>query len=146
MNATTFRGVVAVGLALSTAGLGLFQVPLRAQPPLWVYPPLMPSPTTPMAQRAAMDNVRARVNSLKNATATAPNYATGGDGLVWRAFQALCIDYTAFTRSLNPQQAAYGANELAELTAGLSILEEAFANFRDDVAVGRPPAKALGDM
>ncbi len=103
-------------------------------------------PSTSDAQRQAMNNVRTRIDWLKNAARTAPSYASGGDGLVWRALQALRAEYTMFTRTLTPRQLTYGANELAELSAGLDILEEAIANYCDDVASGRLPSQALRDM
>jgi hypothetical protein len=136
------------------AGLTLFSAvlvvsPLAAGPQIppgpWL-PPLMEVPMTPDAQRQAMNNVRTRVAWLKNATRTAPNYATGSQGLVWRSFEALRVEFTMFTRSLTPQQQAYGANEVAELAAGLDILQEAFANYEGDVASGRSSAVALRDM
>jgi len=147
MKLISLRYVLSVGLGLSAAGLWFSPLPVIAQVP-WEpgAPPLMPVPATPEAQRGAMNNVRVRVSWLKNATRTAPGYATGADGLVWQAFQALCVEYTTFTRSLNAQQTAYGANELAELAAGLDILQRSFANYQEDVATGRPPAKALRDM
>ena len=93
-----------------------------------------------------MSAVRSRVAWLQNATRTAPSYATGADGLVWQQFQLLRGAYQAFTMTLNPQQAANGANDLAELASGLDILQEAFSNYQDDVANGRDQSAALRDM
>lgn len=59
---------------------------------------------------------------------------------------ALRLDYTAFTRTLYAQQTAYGADELAELAAGLDILQEAFSNYQQDIAGGRPARQALREM
>ena len=36
--------------------------------------------------------------------------------------------------------------EIAELGAGLDIIQEAFTNYRDDLAAGRSPAVALNDL
>lgn len=144
MKSVTFRFNVWMGLALAAAGLWSSALTVQAQV-LW-GPPVPAVPTTPDAQRQAVDSVRTRVSWLKNATRTAPSYATGGDGLVWRSFEALRAEYTMFTRTLNAQQQARGANELAELAAGLDILQEAFANYQQDTNSGRSPAQALRDM
>ncbi len=150
MKLIAARIPLCVALALAAAGFGLSPVSVPAQvPPPWTpWPiPVMPVPiTTPDAQRQAMNSVRSRVSWLKNATHTAGNYATGADGLVYRSFVALRAEYVAFSRTLTPQQAAAGANELAELTAGLDILEEAFTNYRDDLGAGRPATAALRDL
>jgi hypothetical protein len=39
-----------------------------------------------------------------------------------------------------------GANALAELDAGLDIINEAFTNYQNDVAAGREGRTALRDM
>ena len=39
-----------------------------------------------------------------------------------------------------------GANELAELDAGLGILEEAFTNYQQDVADGQSSTSAFNNM
>ena len=123
---------------------GLFA--LRAQPPPWYAPPPnIPPPTTPDAQRNALSNLRARVDWLQNATRTAGNY-DNGVGLVWQQFQYLRASYDAFTATLNPQQHANGANELAELSAGLDILQESFTNYQNDVAGGRSADAALAEL
>lgn len=121
----------------------LILVPLGvcAQPP---WP--MASPTTPTAQRNALNTVRSQIDWLQNATRTAPSYATGAYDLVWQRFQAVRGAYSAFTATLTPQQSAAGANELAELDAGLDILQEAFTNYQHDVAAGRSSSSALTDL
>jgi hypothetical protein len=48
--------------------------------------------------------------------------------------------------TLNPQQLADGANELAELSAGLDILQEAFTNYQNDVAGGRSESAAFAEL
>jgi hypothetical protein len=103
-------------------------------------------PVTPQSQRAAMTSVQSRVKWLQNATRTARNYGTGGDGQVWRALQDLRTEYTMFTQTLRMQQADYGGNELAELAAGLDILQEGIGNYQQDVASGRLPGRAMLDM
>jgi hypothetical protein len=130
--------------ALTSLLSGLFV--LRAQPPGWYAPPPnIPPPTTPDAQRNALNNLKSRVDWLQNATRTAGNY-NNGVGLVWEQFQYLRGSYDAFTATLNPQQHANGANELAELSAGLDILQESFTNYQNDVAGGRSADAALAEL
>jgi hypothetical protein len=104
------------------------------------------APTTPDAQRNAMTSVQGQVAWLQNATRTASSYNTGSVDLVWSQFQELRNAYNSFTTTLNPQQKAYGANDLAELSAGLDIIQEAFTNYQDDIASGRSAGLALRDM
>jgi hypothetical protein len=138
-------------LTLSAAlALAVALLPVSLQPMLAQYQyggfPGMPVPTTPDAQRNAMSSVQSQVGWLQNATRTASGYDTGAVGLVWRQFQTLRGAYDAFTRTLNLQQVADGANELAELSSGLNIIQEAFSNYQDDVASGRSAAFAFRDM
>ncbi len=115
--------------------------PLRAQAP-WPFT----APTTPDAQRTALQGVRSQVNWLLNATRTAPSYGAGGYDNLGQAFQALREAYGAFTSTLTPAQRNYGANNLAELGAGLDILQEAFGNYQQDLAVGRSATLALRNL
>jgi hypothetical protein len=103
-------------------------------------------PTTPDTQRNALNAVRSQVNWLQNATRTASSYGANGVGSVWQHFQALRGSYAAFKQTLNPNQLAAGANSLAELDAGLDIIQEAFANYQDDVAAGQLAGSALRNM
>jgi len=48
--------------------------------------------------------------------------------------------------TLNPQQLANGADELAELSAGLDILQESFTNYHNDVAGGRSEGAAFAEL
>ena len=108
----------------------------------WPFAP----PTTPDAQRNAMNAVRSQVNWLQNATRTSPSYGSGGYGNVQQQFDALRSAYINFTHSLNEQQLARGANDLAELDAGLGIIQEAFANYQEAVGAGQSPNSALRDL
>lgn len=105
----------------------------------WAYP----ASTTPDAQRNALNNVRAQVSWLQNTTQTAPNYLTGGYDMVWRQFQALRGAYGSFESTLTPAQLNHGANDLADLEAGLNILQEAFSTYQDNVAGGQSESYAL---
>ncbi len=107
--------------------------------------PFVP-PTTPPAQRSALDSVRAQVGWLQNATRTASNFGAQGYGSVWQQFQMLRNAFAGFKETLNPQQLMEGANSLAEIEAGLDILQEAFANYQEDVTAGQPASSALRNM
>ncbi len=147
MKPATRIGVLTLEWLVSVALSALVCGTLSAQVPAWVSSPLpMPFSTTPEAQRAAMNNVRSRVDSLKDAALRANRYAAGAEVPVWQAYRAVYAEFLGFTRTLTPQQASAGANELAELTEGLNIIGEAFANLRDDLASGRPSAQALADL
>jgi len=129
------------GLAVFSAGLLCAQVP-------WGYgpPPGGLTPNTPMAQRSAQTTVQSQVTWFQNSTRTASNYGDGGYGMVWQQFQMLQGAYNAFKATLTQRQLSAGANELAELDAGLGILEEAFTNYQQDVANGQSSTSAFNNM
>lgn len=104
------------------------------------------APTTPAAQRNALEAVRAQVEWLQNATRTAPNQGTQGCGNLWQQFDMLRGAYGAFKQTLTPRQLTEGANSLAEIDAGLDIIQEAFANYQTDLAAGRPASSALREL
>jgi hypothetical protein len=114
---------------------------IHAQAP-WGFP----SPTTPMAQRNALNILRSQVTFFQNSTITAPNYLGDAYGMVWQQFQSLRGAYNAFKATLNPQQWSYGANEFAELDAGLDIIQEAFGDYQADVASGQSSSSAFYRM
>jgi hypothetical protein len=136
-----FQVVGLAGLAILWAGLLDAQVP-------WGYgpPPGGPTPNTPMAQQNAQRTVRSQVNWFQNSTQSASNYGGGGYGMVWQQFQMLQGAYNAFKATLTQQQLSSGANQVAELDAGLGILEEAFTNYTQDVANGQSSASAFNNM
>jgi hypothetical protein len=117
----------------------LWPISDRAQ---WPFGP----PTTPDAQRNALRSVRSQVNWLQNSTRSAPDFGAAGYGNVWQMFQGLRSTYSALKQTLTPQQLAYGANQLAELDAGLDIIQEAFTNYQEDIAAGQPGSMALNNM
>lgn len=131
--------------AFTKAGLGLRLAAVLF--PLAVFGQFpFGAPATPGAQRNAAGVVRAQVNWLQNATRTASGYGVQGYGNVWGAFQGLRQAYESFRATLTPQQLSAGANQLAELEAGLDILQEAFANYEQDVARGHSAGAALNSM
>src|SRR5262249_39253499 len=108
----------------------------------WPYGPT----ATPNDQRNALNALRGQINWFQNVTRTAPNFGEQGYGQVQGGFASLRGAYNGFKATLNERQQAQGANGLAELDGGLDIIQEAFANFQNDVAGGRPPDMALRDL
>src|ERR1043166_2848968 len=117
---------------------------LLLQPALGQWP--FGVPVTPQAQRNALAVVKSQVGWVQNATQVAPNYGAQGYGNVWQVFGGLREAFNAFKATLNQQQLAYGANQLAELDGGLDIIAEAFDNYQEDVSAGQPPGPALRNM
>jgi hypothetical protein len=93
-----------------------------------------------------LNAVRSQVQWLQNATRTAAPLGDQGFANVWQQFQTLRNTYVGLKQTLNPQQLAAGANALAELDAGLDIIQEAFTNYQNDLAAGRSPSAALRDL
>lgn len=130
------------------AGLGLF-VSLTllwanlvdAQAP-WPFAP----PTTPMAQRNAMNLVINQVSWLQNATRTSSSYGGGGYGMLLQQFQAVRDQYSGFKGTLTPQQLNSGANQVAELDSGLDIIQEAFTDYQTAVANGQSDYTASANL
>ncbi len=137
---------VLLGLIISAFALPFEPPTLRAQAP-WPYapPPMMAPPTTPSAQRNALNEVRTQVRLLQNTTRTASSFSGGADN-IWQQFQALRGSFNNFTMTLTSAQQGYAANELSELRAGLDIIQEAFANYNDDLAAGRSATAAYNDL
>ena len=108
----------------------------------WPVPPS----TTPDAQRSALTGLRSHISWMQNATRVAVNYGDQGYAKVWEQFQSFRGAYSSLKQTLNPRQLADGANAIAELDAGLDIIQEAFNNYQTDVANGRAPYSALSDM
>jgi hypothetical protein len=132
------RGVLPAGCAALLA-FGLLWPRLLLGQPL----------TSPMSQRNAQANVQAQVAWFQNATRSATGYGgggAGGYGLVWRSFKSWQVTYNTFKATLTPTQAAAGANELAELDAGLGIIEGAFTNFQQEVANGQSSTMAFNNL
>jgi hypothetical protein len=101
-------------------------------------------PTNPMAQRNALNLVLNHVTWFQNATRTAPA-ASGGYGIMVQQFQAVRDQYSGLKSTLTPQQLTSGANQLAELDAGLDIIQEAFADYQAAVANGQSSRTALAN-
>jgi hypothetical protein len=119
---------------------------LNLETALWAQPNWWPPARMQVSQLTAMNDVLTQVNLLQNTTRTASNFPNAGFDNVYHQFQILRSSYSTFTRTLTTSQTSNRANELAELAAGLDIIAEAFTNYQDDVANGRPPDIALNDM
>ncbi len=138
---------LALGLGLLVNIAALLPGPLCAQYPYpFVPPPPVVPPQTPMAQQNAFNIVLNDVNWLQNATRNTVSIGTGGYGLVSQRFDALRADFGAFKSTLTPQQVNAGANQLAELDAGLDIIAEAFTDYQTAVANGQSPSRAFRNM
>ncbi len=124
-----------VSLALPWANLVYAQAPWPVAPP-----------TTPMAQRNAMNLVVNQVRWFQNATRTASSYTGGGYGLLVQQFQAVQDQYASFKSTLTPQQLTSGANQVAELDSGLGIIQEAFADYQTAVANGQSASTAFANL
>ncbi len=128
------------GVILVLFGLtGLWLPPAGAQ---WAFAPAI----TPQAQREALNLIRSRVYWVQNATKAAPSFGSQGDRNVWQNFQALRQSYEALKSTLTPRQLTVGANQIAELDAGLDIIQEAFANYEADLAAGQSYGPALRNL
>jgi len=134
-------------LIKACALVAVFWPALAGTQPSWPYPP-PPSmaPTTPSAQRSAFNAVKSQVGWLQNSCGTASSYGDGGYGIIWQQFQNLRGAYVGFKNTLSPQQLGNGANEIAELDAGLDILQESFSNYQEDVAAGQSTYSALNNL
>jgi hypothetical protein len=139
MNAFKKKSVALVASIWVLANL-LAPCNLRGQPP-WFTPP-----TTPAAQRNALNFVRSQVDWFRTATQNAPRFGTGRYGMVWNRFLLVREAYRAFQRTLTPVQLRTGANELAELEAGLDIIQEGFIDYQMDVGSGRTANAAFRSM
>ena len=104
------------------------------------------TPTTPQAQRNALSAVRSQVGWVQNATRSASTYGAQGYGSLAQQFDGLRQAWAGLKSPLNPNQLAYGANALAELDAGLDIIQEAFADYQADIAGGQNYAPALSNL
>lgn len=129
---------VLVSLAALYANLAYAQTP-------WAPWPVSPQ-TTPMAQRNALNLVINQVNWFQNATRTASSRAGDGYGLLMQQFQGVRNQYAGLKSTLTPQQLTSGANQLAELDAGLDLIQEAFTDYQTQVGNGQSNASAFSNM
>ncbi len=146
MKPSTLKKIVlsvVVGAVVGAACLS--PLLLRAQPWFYAPPPMAPS-TNPMAQRAGLQAVQSQMNWFQNSLRNASGYQGDSYGNVFQQFQALRGSYNAFQASLTSQQQSSGANDLAQLSSGLDILQEAFSNYQQEVADGESSPSAFNNM
>jgi hypothetical protein len=83
------------------------------------------------AQRNTLRAVFAQVDWFRNATRTAPNFPFGGCQMLQDQFELLRAQYNNQLKStLTARQLTLGANDLAELDAGLDVIEEALVSLQ----------------
>ena len=128
-----------LGLLVSLAVLWASVVYTQAQLP---FAP----PTSPMVQRNALNLLLNQVNWFQNAARSASSYPDGGYGLLAHQFQAVRDQYNGFKGTLPPQQLASSANQLAELDAGLDIIQQAFTDYQTAVANGQSSNTASANL
>ena len=128
-----------LGLLVSLAVLWASVVYTQAQLP---FAP----PTSPMVQRNALNLLLNQVNWFQNAARSASSYPDGGYGLLVHQFQAVRDHYNRFKSTLTPQQLASSTNQLAELDAGLDIIQKAFTNYQTAVANGQSSNTASANL
>ena len=116
-----------LGLLVSLAAFWASVVYIQAQLP---FAP----PTNPMAQHNALNLLLNQVSWFRNAARIASSNPGGGYGLLVQQFQAVRDQYNGFKSTLTPQQLASSANQLAELDAGLEIIQQAFTDYQTAVA------------
>jgi hypothetical protein len=124
------------------AGLAVLWVSVVCAQTQWPFA----APTTPMAQRNSLNLVVNQVNWFQNATRTASSYSGNGYGLLVQQFQAVRDQYSGLKSTLTPQQLNAGANQLAELDAGLNIIQEAFNDYQTAVGNGQSSTTAFANM
>jgi len=139
MNALRKKSVALAAAIWVLANL-LTPFELRGQPPWFTPPP------TPAAQRNALNFLRSQVDWFRTATQNAPRFGTGRYDMVWNRFLMVREAYRAFQRTLTPVQLRAAANELAELEAGLDIIQEGFVDYQQDVGSGRVANAAFRSM
>ena len=142
MKVISRKNTVLAGVSLVIGLACICPQLLRAQPAG------LPTDAAPTAdgQRNAFSGVQSQAVWLQNACRSAPNFRTGGYDMLWEKFQGLRGAYNAFKSLLSPQQMKKGANELAELGAGLDILQEAFTDYQEDLVSGQSSPSAFVNM
>jgi hypothetical protein len=128
-----------LGLLVSLAVLWASVVYIQAQLP---FAP----PTNSMAQRNALNLLLNQVNWFRNMARSPSSNPGGGYGLLVQQFQAVRDRYNGFKTTLAPQQLASSAKQLAELDAGLDIIQQAFTDYQTAVANGQPSNTASANL
>lgn len=141
MNSITKKTALPAGLGLLVGFVALSAESVCAQT-AWPFAP----PTNPMAQQNYMNLVLNQVRWFHNVSRSAASYSGGGYGVLVQQFQGLRDQYAGFKSSLTPNQLNSGANQLAELDAGLDIIQEAFTDYQTAVTNGQSSRTAYSNM
>lgn len=140
MNSFTKKPILYSTLAVSACLVLSPASRLSAQPP-WPFAPVI----TPMAQQNAMNLVLSQVSWFQNATRSY-SFSGSGYGQLVQQFQAVRDQFVGFKTTLSPHQLDVGATQLAELQAGLDIIQEAFTDYQTAVANGQSSQTAFANM
>lgn len=86
-------------------------------------------------QHHALDPLLTQIDKFQKSTWSAPGmYHKGGYETLWQNFQAVRRSFSAFKGVLTERQTYEGANDLAELDAGLTTIQESFTHYQSDIA------------
>src|SRR5262249_47708671 len=118
---SSFRIVLLMVVLLSVPGVNQ----PRAQAP---WPNIAPLPAN---QRQLLQRLQSQLSTLDDAIQNSPRLRTAQDAVLWNHFGNVRASFQALTQVLSPAQVQRGANDLAELDAGLAIISEAFANYEE---------------
>jgi hypothetical protein len=101
----------------------------------------------PYGPRMTLLPLQTQIDQFQRTCRLAPGYYTqGGYDMVWKQFQTLRSTYAAFKNSLSPPQVYEGGNDLADLDAGLDIIEKAFTRYQNTPAVIYPASASFDSL
>jgi hypothetical protein len=133
------KAVLFTGLVLGAFFISSPVLRVGAQP-FWPYV----SPTNPMSQNNARNLVLNQIRMCQNSTRASSHLK--GYGLLSQQFQEVHNQYAGFKGTLTPWQLGYGGNRLADLDAGLDIIQEAFADYQTAVGNGESANRAFNNL
>lgn len=97
----------------------------------------------PVNQRQLFNQLQRQLEMFADLTRNAVKVNQPPDVILWHEFERICMSFERLESSLAPIQLDRGANDLADLNAGLDIIAEAFPNFQKDLDRGRPVPEAV---
>jgi hypothetical protein len=101
----------------------------------------------PYGPRITLVPLQRQLDQFQRTCRMAPGYYTqGGYDMVWQQFQALRSTYAAFQEALSPNQAYEGGNDLADLDAGLDIIQKAFTRYQNNRAATYPASASFDSL
>lgn len=102
------------------------------------YPPALLAqtdmrPPLPYGHRASLVPLQMQLEEFQKTCRRAPGYYNqGGYEMLRKQFQVVRSTYASFKDTLGPNQLYEGANDLAELDAGLDVIEESFTSYQKE--------------